>query len=339
MFKTGKNLNIKCIMHNIMVKVDLKDRKILYELDLDSRQSLTKIGKKVGLHKNVVVYRIKRLIEKGIIVNFYTVIDSFKLGYNSLRFYLIFRHMTPEIRKEMVDYFVNNKHTWWVGSFDGSYDLAVLFWVKELHDFYILWEETLRRYRHYFQIQSVCNYVQLQLFRNSFLLDDPNKLDRGKFEITGGGREVKTNDLDFQILKILSKNTRIPTIEIAKNLNSTVDTVNSRIKKLIKLEVIQGFRVNVDCEKLGYRFFKVNINLNDYNERGRMINYMRYNPHLIMIDKAIGYFDLELNLWVEHLAQFHQIMDDLTIEFPDAIKNYTYVHDVKVHKMLYMPGE
>jgi Lrp/AsnC family transcriptional regulator for asnA, asnC and gidA len=322
-----------------MIKVDLKDRKILYELDLNSRQSLTKIGKNVGLHKNVVVYRIKRLIEKGIIVNFYTVIDSFKLGYNSLRFYLIFRHINPSIRNEIVDYFVNNKHAWWVGSFEGSYDLAVLFWVRELHDFYVFWEETLKKYRHYFQTQSFCNYVQLQLFRTSFLLNEYNKSDREKFEITGGGREVKTNDLDFKILELLSNNARMPTIDIAKQLNSTVDTVNSRIKKLIKIDVIQGFRVSIDFAKLGYQFFKVNIDLNDYKERGRMISYIKYNPHLIMIDKAIGYFDLELNLWLENVDQFHEIMDDLTIKFPDAIKNYTYVHDVKVHKMLYIPEE
>ena len=66
-----------------MEKIDVKDRKILYELDFDSRQPFSKIGKKVGLHKNVVIYRIKRLQERGIIRNFYTVIDSFKLGYQS----------------------------------------------------------------------------------------------------------------------------------------------------------------------------------------------------------------------------------------------------------------
>ena len=326
-------------MHNIMVKVDLKDRKILYELDFDSRQPFSKIGKKVGLHKNVVLYRIKRLKEKGIIRNFYTVIDSFKLGYNSLRFYLVFRHITPAIRKEIINYFVDNKYTWWVGSFEGNYDLAVLIWVKELHDFYIFWEETLKRYRHFFQNQIFCNYVQLRLFRESFLLDEYDKSDREKFEITGGGRRVETDDLDFKILELLAKNARIPTIEIAKNLNSTVDTVNSRIKRLIKLDVIQGFRVNIDYAKLGYQFFKVNIDLDDYNERSRMINYAKYNPHLIMIDKAIGYYDLELNLWVENLNHFHQILDDLAIKFPNAIKNYTYVHDVKLHKLLYLPEE
>jgi Lrp/AsnC family leucine-responsive transcriptional regulator len=59
-----------------MIKLDLKDRKILYELDLDARQPLTRIGKKVGLSKDVVSYRMKKLQDEGIIKNYYTVIDA-----------------------------------------------------------------------------------------------------------------------------------------------------------------------------------------------------------------------------------------------------------------------
>jgi len=326
-------------MHDIMVKVDLKDRKILYELDFNSRQSFSQIGKKVGLHKNVVSYKIRRLIKEGVIRYFYTVIDSFKLGYSSYRIYLVFQQTTSDIRKEIIDYFVKNKHTWWVGIFEGNYNLAVVIWVKEIHDFHVFWEETLKRYRQYFQNHIFCNYVQLHLFRHSFILDEYDKSDREKFEITGGGKKVKNDDLDFQILETLAKNARIPTIEIAKKLNSTVDTINSRIKKLMKLDVIQGFRVEIDYAKLGYQFFKININLSNYNDRGRMISYIKYNPHLIMIDKSIGYHDLELNLWVENLNQLHQIMDDLSNKFPNSIRNYSYVHDPVIHKMLYIPEE
>jgi len=326
-------------MNNIMVKIDLKDRKILYELDFDSRQSLSQIGKKVGLHKNVVLYRIKRLEEAGVIRFFYTVIDSFKLGYNCFRIYLVYQNTTPDIKSEIINYFVNNKHTWWVGSFEGDYNLAVVIWVKDMHDFHIFWEETLKRYRKYFKDQTFCNYVQLQLFRHSFIADKYEKKDRETQEITGGGRKVKTDNLDFKILEILAKDARIPTVEIAKRLKTTVDTINNRIKKLIKLDVIQGFRVSINYSKLGYRFFKVNINLSKYENRGRIISYIKQDPHLIMIDKSIGYYDLELDLWVKGIAQFHQIMDRLTLEFPESIKNYNYVHDPILHKMLYIPEE
>jgi len=50
------------------VDIDLKDRKILYHLDLNCRQSNAQIGKKVRLSKEVVNYRIKRMEEEGIII-------------------------------------------------------------------------------------------------------------------------------------------------------------------------------------------------------------------------------------------------------------------------------
>ena len=74
-----------------MYKLDLKDRKILYELDLNCRQSNTQIGKKVGLKKDVVSYRINNMEKEGIIKDYWTVIDTFKLGYNVFRVYLIFQ--------------------------------------------------------------------------------------------------------------------------------------------------------------------------------------------------------------------------------------------------------
>jgi Lrp/AsnC family transcriptional regulator for asnA, asnC and gidA len=338
MCKIPEKFIIEGIMQNLMEKIDLKDRRILYELDFDSRQSFTKIGKKVGLHKNVVAYRINQLIKKGIITNFYTVIDSFKLGYNSLRFYLMYQNVTPEIKKEIISHFVNNKFTWWVGSFEGNYDLAVVVWIKNLHDFYVFWDDTLKKYHQYFQKQIFSLYEQLRLFRHTFLvLEEFNKSDREKYEITGGGREVKTDDIDFKILELLATNARIPVLEIANRINITVDTVTERIKKLKKLDVIQAYRVNIDYQKLGYHLFKVNITLNNYTQRGRIINYIRFDPHLIMIDKSIGYYDLELDFLVKNLDHIREIMNDLMIKFPNDIKNYTYVHDPIKHKMVYIP--
>ena len=65
-----------------MEKLDLKDRKILYELDLDSRQSFRSIGRKVGLSKDIVATRVKKLDENGVITGYCTIVDYSKLSYN-----------------------------------------------------------------------------------------------------------------------------------------------------------------------------------------------------------------------------------------------------------------
>ena len=47
-----------------MIKLDLKDRKILYNLDINSRQTFKELARKVGLSKDSVKYRIDKLVEK-----------------------------------------------------------------------------------------------------------------------------------------------------------------------------------------------------------------------------------------------------------------------------------
>ena len=124
-----------------MTKIDLKDRRILYELDYDSRESLTHIGKKVGLKKDVVSERIEKLREDGVIQCFYTVIDAYKLDYSLFRYYVNFQYVNPEIRNKIIEYFTNYRNICTVGEALGKYDLIVVVWVKDIGEFYQFWSK------------------------------------------------------------------------------------------------------------------------------------------------------------------------------------------------------
>ena len=56
--------------------MDKKDRKLLYYLSLNSRESHTQLSKKIGLSKNSVKYRIERLQKEGVIKQF-TIMPNF----------------------------------------------------------------------------------------------------------------------------------------------------------------------------------------------------------------------------------------------------------------------
>ena len=128
----------------------------------------------------------------------------------------------------------------------------------------------------------------------------------------------------------------MPTIEIAKRLNSTANTVNNRIKKLIKLGVIQGFRIGIDFPKLGYNFYKADIELKEPNEYSKILKYIELNPNLYQLIKSIGYVDLELVFILTNVNQLHQIMDDLSIKFPNTIKKFTYFTATETYKWDHM---
>lgn len=319
----------------IMINLDVKDRKILYQLDLNSRQSFRAIGRKVGLSKDTVAARINRMEDEGIIKQYYPIINSMRMGYTWLRLYFVFQYTTSESRKEIIDYFVKAEIVNIVVRTEGRFDLIVFVAVKKLSDFFSFYYETLNKYRDYFSEITFALYTDEHRCKCSFLLHgvDENRT-KPRFKLN---EVVETDELDFKILKLLTKDARMPVSSIAKKLNSTVTTINNRLKKLRETRILEGFGVLIDHPKIGNQWYKIDVELKEYKKRAQVIKYLEKNPHLIAIDKTIGSSDLELEFCFKDVNHLHKVMEDLINKFPDTIKRYYYTAALKAHKFLYMP--
>jgi len=321
-----------------MVKIDLKDRKILYELDLNCRQSNTQIGKKVGLKKDVVAYRIKRMQEEGIIQNFWTAINTFKLGYNVFRIYINFQFVSSDIKDKIIEYFVNYENSWAVISVKGEIDLNVIVWVKDIYEFYKFWEKTLELYGEYFSDSTISYFVYANAYEKTYLLKDEQKnTDRFLYQISCGGSTVEIDETDYKLLNEIAINARIPLIELAKKLNVSSQTVSYRLKNLREKGVIQGFRVGVDISKLGLEKFALQVHLKDQKQRNPLIKYLKGMPYLEYIDIALGWADLQLEVVLENVNSLTQIMDEIVTKFPNAIKKQNIQIAAASHKERWLP--
>jgi len=317
-----------------MEKLDGKDRKILYYLDFDSRQSFSQVGKKVGLHKDVVAYHVKKLQEKGVIKNFYTEINNQKLGYSEAKFYLTYQNVTPEIKQEIIDYLVNCSYTDIIHTVDGQYDLVIISSEKDIAKFYNIWTSIINKYRDFFSNQIFCVECICVTFKKTFLLNEKTekKGERILHSVSYNDDKVELDDLDYKILERLAPDSRIQTRLLAEQLKSSVNTITSKIKKLVQTGVITRFTVNVDWPKIGYQWFKVDIVLKNPEKIQQITGYIQNNPHLLYRVESLGYVDLELTFILQNENQVYEIMEDLTSKFPDEIKNYKYFSVIQTHK-------
>jgi Lrp/AsnC family transcriptional regulator for asnA, asnC and gidA len=64
--------------------MDELDKKILKELQLDSRSSFTTIAHRIGVSTATVSDRVKRLMEKGIICGYTAILNTSELGMVTL---------------------------------------------------------------------------------------------------------------------------------------------------------------------------------------------------------------------------------------------------------------
>jgi DNA-binding Lrp family transcriptional regulator len=322
-----------------MTKIDLKDRKILYELDLDCRQSNTQIGKKVGLKKDVVSYRIKRLQDEGVIKNFYAAIDTYKLGYDVFRIYINFRYVTQKLKDEIIKYFVDEKNSWVVASVKTEIDLAVVMWVKNLFDFYQFWEKALDKYEDYFEKYFISIYIYSPCYKKSFLLlNEKNEVSDGEmYVVSCGVKPVEIDETDYKLLNELAVKGRAQLIELAEKLGCSSQSVNYRVKNLVKSGVICAFRVNIDETKLDLHRYKVDIYLKDHNLKKPVFDYLKNKSYIEYMNLAMGWADLEPEFVVKDMDELSKILEELNFKFSGAIKKQSFFIVEKFHKLRYLP--
>ena len=322
-----------------MVKIDLKDRKILYQLDLNCRQSNNQIGRKVGLSKEVVNYRIKRMQDKGIIKCFWTSINSLKLGYYAFRIYINFLDVSPDVKNEIIRYFKNYKNVWTLQSAKGPVDLSAVIWSNDIYNFNLFWNKTLDKYGNYFEKYSVSILTQLNCLKRSYLIKDGyNISDRDFYTISCIGEPVKIDELDYHLLNEIADNARISLLTLAERLNSSSQTINYRIKSLIKKEIILAFRVDIDISYLDFQNCMIDLYLKDHTKGNKIKEYLKGNPYVgYIMDMTIGWCDINFELLVKNFNSLTKIIDDIDKKFPGAIRKTNFWMARKIHKERWLP--
>lgn len=295
-----------------IIKLDLKDRKILFELDRDARQSNSEIAKKVRLNKNTVNYKINRLVEEKVILGYYSTIDSARLGYFSFRVYLRFFNITPEREEEMIKWLKENKHVGVVSRIETIYDLGFMAWVKNVYDFDELWLEFKKKFRKYFWDEQVYVFTRVSHFKRKYLLEQQKQEEP---EFIGDFKQVKYDELDMKILRILAENARTPLIEISSKLRTSPRTIAFRIKQLEKNKILRGYRVNINLQAIGYEYYKVNMILDNMDNYEKLLEFAQSHPNIIYIDRTISDLDFEIDVEIKGKQELLRLIDELRGKF------------------------
>ena len=116
-------------------KMNVKDRKILYELSKNSRFSISTISKKVGLSRDVVSYRLNNMIKDGLVPGFTLFVNTSRLGLIKHVIYLKLQNVGKDEETKIVDRLVQEKNIVWVTTCSGNWDIGIIILSKDLVNF------------------------------------------------------------------------------------------------------------------------------------------------------------------------------------------------------------
>ncbi len=317
-----------------MEELDLLDRKILCELDLNARSSASHLARKLKKSKETVNFRVRRILEGGFLKSFYTVFNTSKLGFFYYKLYLKFSSITPKREREIFEYIKKQRRVAYLAGMEGRYDGVCLLMAKSSVDLAGFLNPFMKIYGDCIREREISTFLSTHRLNQKFLYEGKERKD-WNYPCELGNYELDATDA--KILKSISSRARLPLVEIAKEAGVDAKTAQYRLKKLEKDGVILAYVTSPNFEKLGLRFVQINISLKDPTIGKQIISYFDSTNRCMFAIEMIGRYDLTVELHLENEAQLQGILDSFRERFSEKINELDISTITKEHVVVWGP--
>jgi len=316
--------------------IDLKDKKILAELDNNSRQTDSEIAKKVGLSKQVVNYRIQNLISKDIISNFYTIVNISRFGLDFYYVFIQLSNINKEQEKKLAEQIEKLDYVGWLVSGVGRWDFVVGINADSILNF----EKYLS------QLTNLCGkHLHEYIFTTLVSAEHLSYKFLPSKDISYGVKQgekkeaISLGEDDKKILKTISQNARLPITEISKKTNLPIHTISYHLKSLIKSNIIEGFKPKINIARLGYEWHLLLIQLQSASDKRKkeFLEFCKYHKNIYYVTNTIGLYNVMLDIHVNNMQEFKEVLLDIKEKFSDIVKLYESIIIFEEHKIDYLP--
>jgi DNA-binding Lrp family transcriptional regulator len=294
--------------------INSKDKLILFELFQNARQPLSKIARTLKIPEKSVANRVQKMIDDKVIRKFTAIVNYQNLGMNRHSLYLDLKAEDRDKERQLVEevlkitdvsccYFLHEVSKW---------KLYISVWTSTIGEY----DEIQSKIMGIFG-QNVINYISFQSVRSyTYLSRILNPAKIAKCDVMEGVKYIKLTEDEKKLVRILKNNSRMPLLEIAKELNVHTDTVKRKIKKLTDQNVILRFYPLINFQKVGVREYTFISRLNPSSENARekteeFIKWARNNHHFVIVIKAVGWVNLYYAFQVENDEQFKEIRREI----------------------------
>ncbi len=316
-----------------------KDKTILRQLELDSRKSFVKIGKKTRMSQQRVSYSVHSMIQKKIIDGFYTLIDYSKLNAINFRVYFRVTYAHKEKFNKLVTYLKKHPNTSWVAICGGRYDIVCDFLAPNTSSFNKSLKTIISVFPKQLQNYTILTTIVMRNFGRKYLFD--NSSNNPNEVIIGGDREPEHfDDIDLNILDMISEDARISAVDIANKLDLTTKTVIKRIKKLISSKTITGFKPILNLSETGHIEFLLLIKCHNVFPKleDELVNYLKRHPNVVSLVKTLGEWDFEIHIESRNWYIYRTVVMEIRQRFPMLIQEMDTVPIDNINKTKYFPA-
>ncbi len=318
--------------------LDAKDRQIIGALFENARMPAAAIAKRARLGKEVVNYRIKRLMASGLLAGFNTVIDVRKIGWEMFFVYIRFRNIDIEREEKILSFLNGHRNVAQLFKCIGNYDAVLKVFARSYAEAAAIMKDIEAAYKDKIDEYSIDAITEESAVPFSFLYEHEKNKRLHYLEKA----ETEKEDLsktDLLILRELSKNARMNLADMATKLKTSREILKYHVKKLERSKIILKYRPDVLPKVLGYNWYFLILKTGKMEDKLADVleSFLLNHPNVTYFYKTAGSSDVQVELRVKTNEKLNEILMQLRGILKSVLKRSELLTILDERKYTYMP--
>lgn len=124
-------------------------------------------------------------------------------------------------------------------------------------------------------------------------------------------QQLNIDDLDRKILTLITKNARIPFLEVARECGVSGAAIHQRVQRLLNMGVVIGSEFIVSPEKLGYNTCAyMGVHLEKASFHKMVVDQLKLIPEIIECHYTTGAYAIFVKIMTKNNKELKRIIDD-----------------------------
>lgn len=311
--------------------MDIKIKKLLFELTRNIRINTKEIGRRVGVSQQSASYLEKMLKRKRIIQNAATIADPAKMGLISVIVVFDYLNFDPQSLRDAIDLLKSVDGIVSIEETKHGADLIIEHAVPNLSAFNKAHSKIVSKLNKVLETKFIFPVIVKHEYVKNYLVRtfDP------KDTILCGDREIaELSGSEKAVLSALLKKPESKFIDIAKNAKISTKTAVVLKKSLERKEVIRGYTCTLNNKKLGINRYLIFLKFSGegIGEINKFKEFVKCNKNIVEMVKITGAYNVMV---VGEETTSTEIIKEIRSMF--SIDDYFLIRSENIIKKNYAP--
>lgn len=294
------------------------ERDLISSIQLNATMPLSRLSRHAKHPPHVLNYALQKLKDSRVLF-YHAFIDMSALDVVQYTVFFSLSSSMKVSKEALISYLVSSEQVSWVGLLGGDFQCGVSICVRTVPDFSDFLTTLGNKFGGVFFEKSIAVLSHLYHFRMKYLSSR-----KGNIEFLEIGRKPTNfcgDELDHKILSALANSTSPSRRHIATQLGVAHSTVDYRIDRLEKNNIIVGHSYLADTSAFGVHMYLLVLYVKTVDEKFKrtLFDFCLKHQNVNFLIEYLGAWDYEVGVEVENAKDILTITEQFYSRFGEML--------------------